>query len=147
MKINYERWRQQPTTAGRNSLKLTLYLNRIEMSKHKDLETFLEQSKGLVHKCISKTGLKYWVRLSLSALTSMAECHVSQPCPLLAVVAWWRTATFKPRSLVLKQQYTANIATLQLAGSQNCVRDTLTTYTRLFIFTSKINHRQKVTLI
>ena len=46
-----------------------------------------------------------------------------------AVVAWWRTATFKPRSLVLKQQYTANIAVLQLAGSQNCVRDTLTTYT------------------
>ena len=43
-----------------------------------------------------------------------------------AVVAWWRTATFKPRSLVLKQQYTANIAVLQLAGSQNCVRDTLT---------------------
>ena len=64
-----------------------------------------------------------------------------------AVVAWWRTATFKPRSLVLKQQYTANIATLQLAGSQNCVRDTLTTYTRGFIFTSKINQRQKVTLI
>ena len=96
MKINYERWRQQPTTAGRNSLKLTLYLNRIEMSKHKDLITFLEQSKGLVHKCISKTGLKYWVRLSLPALAPMAECHVSQPCPLLAVVAWWRTATFKP---------------------------------------------------
>ena len=41
------------------------------------------------------------------------------------MVPWWRTATFKPRSLVLKQQYTANIATLQLAGSQNCVRDTL----------------------
>ena len=95
------------------------------MSKYKDLETFLEQSKGLLHKYFSKTGLKYWVRLSLPVLARMAECHVSQPCPLLAVVAWWRTATFKPRSLVLKQQYTANIATLQLAGSQNCVRDTL----------------------
>ena len=61
---------------------------------------------------------------------------------ILPIIPW-----FKPWSLVLKQQYTANIATLQLAGSQNCVRDTLTTYTRWFIFTSKINQRQKVTLI
>ena len=76
----------EPTTAGRNSLKLTLYLNPIEVSKYKDLETHIFRTKGFYINIFLKQALIQMLSESASPSPDGRVQSVTYPSHVLS----WR---------------------------------------------------------